>query len=348
MNRLDRILALLHLLRQGRPVSASGLAQRFEVSVRTIYRDMETLAGMGLPVEPEMGRRGGFRLGPGYFLPPVTLDPEEAVSLLLGLALSRALRVLPFPDGTDMAERKLLAVLPEETRGTLERASRFIGFERVPPDLLHPERDDPQAGGQAAEEESRVVGRFLRAALSRSRLRLSYRSPYRREAEPLREIEPRGIVWDRDRWYLVGDVEVRAGEPRMWRADRVLEMKSGGGMHPTAADFDVSSLLGRRWLGKAMERWRTENPVRVALPAARADVLRRDWYYGHALFEDGPDGRTVMTVGEGEYERVAALLRWLGPGAELLEPAEWRGRLAGELRRMADAYGSREQAARDS
>jgi predicted DNA-binding transcriptional regulator YafY len=340
MKRLDRILSLLVLLQGGRPVSASALARRFEVSVRTVYRDLEVLSGLGAAIIPELGRRGGFRLGPGYFLPPVTLDTEEAVSLLLGLALSRALRVLPFPSKTEMAEKKLLAVLPEETRRTLERASRFIGFERVPPDLLHPERGDPPSGSlPEGDEESRVVGRFLRAILTRSRLRISYRSPYRGETEALREIEPRGIVWDRDRWYLVGDVEVRAGEPRMWRADRVVDMRSGPGMKPTPEGFDVSSLLGRRWLGKAMERWRAEHPVRIALPGAQADTLRRDWYFGHALYEDGTDGRTVMTLGEGDYERVSALLRWLGPGAELLGPAEWRDRLAGEFRGMAAMHG---------
>ncbi len=339
MNRLDRVLSLLLLLQDGRPVSASVLARRFEISVRTVYRDLEALSGLGAAILPEMGRRGGFRLGPGYFLPPVSLDPEEAVSLLLGLALSRALRVLPFPSKTEMAEKKLLAVLPEETRGTLEKAARYIGFEKVPPDLLHPERGDPRPGDlPEGEEESRVVGRFLRAILSRSRLRISYRSPYREETEALREIEPRGIVWDRDRWYLVGDVEVRAGEPRMWRADRVVEVRSGPGMKPTSGDFDVSSLLGRRWLGKAMERWREEHPVRIALPRTQADILRRDWYYGHALFEDGTDGQTVLTIGEGDYERVSSLLRWLGPGAELLEPAEWRSRLAEEFRRMEETH----------
>ena len=78
--------------------------------------------------------------------------------------------------------------------------------------------------------------------------------------------------------------------------------------------------------------------MRIALPGAQADSLRRDWYYGHALYEAGPDGRTVMTIGEGDYERASALLRWLGPGAELLEPAEWRSRLAGEFRRMEETH----------
>lgn len=340
MNSLDRALGILLLLRGGRPVSAAELARRFEVSTRTIYRDIESLSAIGVPVEAEMGRTGGFRLSDGYFLPPVTLGPEEAVSLLLGLILMRRLRVMPFPDEADFAERKLLAALPEDTRRLMERASRLIGFERVPPDLLHPERDDPIARprGESEAEEARVVGRFLRAILSRSRVRLRYRSPYRGGEEPDREIEPRGIVWDRDRWYLVGDVEVRPGEPRMWRSDRVVEIGPGPSMRPTRSDFDVATILDRKWLGKAMERWRAGPAVAIAMPPAQAERLRRDWYYGQAAFEDLPDGRVAMRYGEGDPAAAAALVRWLGPGAELLEPAEWRPLVAAGLREMLDSY----------
>jgi predicted DNA-binding transcriptional regulator YafY len=338
MNRLDRIMGILLLLRGGRVVSATDLAKRFEVSVRTVYRDIESLSGLGVPVSVEMGRTGGFRMRDGYFLPPVTLDPEEAASLLLGIILMRRLRVLPFPKEADFAERKLLAALPEETRRLMERASRLIGFERVPPDLLHPEPDDPIVSGEAAPAEAEIVGRFLRAVLSRSRVRMKYRSPYRGD-EPVREVEPRGIIWDRDRWYLVGDVEVRSGEPRLWRSDRILEISAGPSMKPTGEGFDVEELLDRKWLSKAMERWREGPRARIALTAALAEVLKRDWYFGRALFETSPDGRVVMTFGTEDPAETAALVRWLGPGAELLEPAEWRPLVAEGLRRMLEAHG---------
>jgi predicted DNA-binding transcriptional regulator YafY len=333
MNRLDRIMGILLLLRGGRIVSAADLSKRFEVSVRTIYRDIEMLSGLGVPVEPEMGRAGGFRMREGYFLPPVTLGPEEAASLILGLIFMRRLRVLPFPKEAEFAERKLLAALPEETRRLIERASKLIGFEKVPADLLHPEPDDPVASKETTPAEAEIVGRFLRAALFRSRVRMKYRSPYRGE-EPYREVEPRGIIWDRDRWYLVGDVEVREGEPRLWRSDRILDITAGPSMKPTAEHEGVSTLLDRAWLDKAMERWRDGPTAKVALTANQAELLKKDWYYGHALFEELEDGRVAMTYGEDDPEATAALVRWLGPGAELLEPVEWRPRVAESLRRM--------------
>jgi predicted DNA-binding transcriptional regulator YafY len=294
-----------------------------------------------------MGRKGGFRLRDGYFLPPVTLGPEEAASLLLGLILMKALRVMPFPKEADFAERKLLAALPPETREAMEKAARFIGFERVPADLLHPERGDPQLPGQAEGgardgAESAIVGTYLRALLSRSRLMLAYRSPYR-ETEAPREVEPLCLLWDRDRWYLVG----RPAEPkqrgaaaiRHWRADRVLSLGPGRSMPPVDAGFDAAELLGRRWLRAAMELWRAESPARIAMRPEQAERLRRDWYYGNAVFETAGDGRTVMSYGEFRPEAAVELVRWLGPGAELLEPAEWRSLLASSLRELLSAHG---------
>jgi predicted DNA-binding transcriptional regulator YafY len=338
MKELDRTLGILLLLRGGRAVSATELAERFEVSSRTVYRDIETLSSLGVPVYAEMGRKGGFRLKEGYFLPPVTLGPEEAASLLLGLILMRRLRVVPFPKEADFAERKLLAALPPETRATMERAARFIGFERVPADLLHPERDDPQAGlGPEPSAESEFVGAFLRALLSRSRVMLTYRSPYR-EGEVPREVDPLGLLWDRDRWYLAGRPAGVAGEARLWRADRVLAMGPGRSMPPLDSDFDAAELLDRAWLRRAMDRWREESPARIAMSLEQAERLKRDWFYGTARFEAEEDGRVVMSYGEYHPEAAADLVRWLGPGAELLEPREWRAIVAAGLRALLEAH----------
>jgi len=333
-------MGILLLLRGGRIVSAKDLASRFEASIRTVYRDIEVLSGLGVPVSVEMGRSGGFKLRDGYFLPPVTLGAEEAVSLLLGLILLRRLRVMPFPAEADFAERKLLAALPEETRKVMATAYRFIGFERVPVDLLHNEPDDPQVakeGGGAREGE--VVSRFLRALLSRSRVRLRYHSPYREE-EPEREVEPLGILWDRDRWYLVGRGEGIEGEPRLWRADRVLDIKAGSALRPVVSDFDVSSMLERRWLRSAMDRWRKGGSVKVALTAEQAQRLERDWFYGNAVFEPTADGRVVMSYAEDDPKATVELVRWLGPGAELLEPRNWRPLVAAGLRELLSVHDS--------
>jgi predicted DNA-binding transcriptional regulator YafY len=355
MNRLDRALALLLLLRDGRVWSAADLARRLEVSRRTVYRDMETLSAIGVPVYAEMGRAGGFRLLRGYFLPPVMFSADEAVSLLLAVTLLRSLRARPFAAELETGERKLLAAMPDALRAVLADARKVIGFEGAPGDIFHPERPDPTPVGAADDAaaarpaEDQVVSVFLRAVLDRGAADLQYRSPYRAATERL-IVVPYGVFWDRDRWYLVGgaagtagDAKLRpagaAGGVRLWRADRVLAIEPRALPAAPRPDFDVRGLLGRAWLRDAMARWREEGRVAIRLTRPQAARLAQDWYYRHAGFEDLPDGRVLMTFGEDDRDVVLELLRWLGPGAELLEPREWRAALKPELRQMLAGYG---------
>jgi hypothetical protein len=78
--------------------------------------------------------------------------------------------------------------------------------------------------------------------------------------------------------------------------------------------------------------------VQIRLTAAQAERLQRDWYYGHARFDPRDDGGAVMTYGEVDPTLAYALVRWLGPGAELLSPAAWRADFAAELRAMLTPY----------
>src|SRR4051794_36313826 len=96
MQRSDRLLAVLLQLRAGKAVTAAELAARLEVSVRTVYRDMDALSSLGVPVYAEKGPRGGFRLLEGYFLPAIAFTRDEAVALVLALTALRSLRVRPF------------------------------------------------------------------------------------------------------------------------------------------------------------------------------------------------------------------------------------------------------------
>src|SRR5207237_7163274 len=116
MKRFDRALGILLILRSQRTVSAQMLAERFEVSTRTIYRDVESLAELGIPVYAEMGRNGGFRLLDSYFMPPVTFNFGEAMSAILGLAFLQSMRVRPFPLDLETAQRQRISTMPETIR----------------------------------------------------------------------------------------------------------------------------------------------------------------------------------------------------------------------------------------
>jgi predicted DNA-binding transcriptional regulator YafY len=374
MNRLDRLLGMLLLLRARGGLSAAALAQRFEVSPRTIYRDIATLSTSGVPVYTERGRRGGVRLLEGYFLPPVMLTRGEALALLLGAALLRSLRAKPFAADLDGAKDKLIAALPESEHPTLRALERHVGFEQLHSDAFHPAWASEQAAAWhlhvegSREEASReladahraddvkegaVVVAFVQAIIQHETLAVSYRSPYR-PAPQVIVVTPLGVFWDRGYWYLVGqsrreggaEVGASAGQengayasPRLWRADRVLEVHTAQEREPgSSAGFDIAAYLGRNWLRSAMARWAEEAPVRIRLTHAQAAQLRADWYFRYATFEAAGEGRVVMTFGETDEDTVLELVRWLGPHAELLEPVAWRRHMAMQLEDMRRMY----------
>lgn len=338
MKRTDRMLGILLLLRGGRVVTAAELASHFEVSVRTIYRDVDALTELGVPIYVERGRRGGFRLLQGYFLPALAFTKEEAISLALGVTLLRSLRARPHAASLDAAERKLLAAMPERLAAILTSAERFIGVEAPPDDAFAQERPNVTTASEPDNmRERRAIDAFLQGILAGTAVWLRYRSPYRAASQET-TAAPRGAFWDRQHWYLVGEIVGGETTTRLWRADRVEQIRATS--QPIAPDpaFDVRDLLGRAWLRSAMRDWSREAPVRIRLTPSQADRLRADWYYGQATFEPINEQAVIMTFGESQRDYVFALLRWLGPGAELMEPREWREELHDELARLAAVY----------
>jgi predicted DNA-binding transcriptional regulator YafY len=339
MNRFDRALSILLLLRSGKTWAAPELARRMGVSVRTIYRDIDTLGEVGVPVYAEAGREGGYRLVEGYFLPPVAFTVGEATSLLTGLALLARLRARPFAAELDTAAHKLLAAVPDPLRDVLAHVQEVIGFEAIPEDLFHPELSrDPGDETEGARKEAHAITVFLRCIFEKQPVTITYHSPYSSGPEAPQTVTPCGILWDRDRWYLIGRQPFGGDDPRLWRADRVLAISAAEGQTATQQAFSIDQALNRRWLDSAMSRWASDMPVVVRMTPEQAGRLRKDWYYGHARFEDEPEGTVRMTFGESRSEFVFEMLRWLGPGAELIEPGAWRDAFTADLRTMLAIY----------
>ncbi|HEY1390142.1 MAG TPA: WYL domain-containing protein [Ktedonobacterales bacterium] len=336
MKELDRILGILLALQSQRRISARRLAERFGVSTRTVYRDLRTMSLLGIPIYTERGRNGGIRLLEGYFLPPLMFTRSEAIALLLGVISLRTLRAVPFEADVETATQKLLAAVPEHLRVTLARLGQIIGAEAPPADIFHAEPDEPASNGDP-QRDGATVTRFLRAILDGDAVRLMYQSPYR-DAPMAMDAEPLGIFWDRGRWYLAtsNPGQDEREQERLWRADRVTSISSHGllVLGERRADFDIGGLLGHAWLRTAMAAWRARAPVRLRITEEQAQRLQRDWYYRFAHYEPDGAGSILMTIGEQDPELVLALVRWLGPGAELLAPVEWRDALREELTAM--------------
>jgi predicted DNA-binding transcriptional regulator YafY len=224
MNRRDRSLAILVLLQGGTTLAANDLARRFAVSQRTIYRDVDVLIASGVPVQSEMGRKGGFRLQPDALLPPVMFSEAEATALAAGLIFLNRLRNAPLQSDLDAVHQKVVATLPDHLQHQLAEKSQQINNEALPFDRLYAgvsgvaAVSDQTSGG--ASPEAQIVA-FIRALTARHHVFIKYRLAEQPFPQSFR-VQPCGIFWEHTEWYLVGYlVGTKETKPRFWRVSLV-------------------------------------------------------------------------------------------------------------------------------
>ncbi|MFE9692718.1 helix-turn-helix transcriptional regulator [Micromonospora sp. NPDC005806] len=202
MNRTDRLYALVEELRavSPRPRSARWLAQRFEVSARTIERDISALQAAGVPIWAEPGRTGGYVVDRARTLPPVNLSPGEAVAMAVAL---HRLGGTPFASAAGAALRKLVAVMPA---ADVAEAHRLAGRVHL------------IAGGPATPVPAAVAD----AVAARRVLRLTYAD--RAGADSVRDVEPLAYLGNPTHWYLIAWCRLRDGL-RCFRTDRIVAVR---------------------------------------------------------------------------------------------------------------------------
>ncbi|MFD3841552.1 helix-turn-helix transcriptional regulator [Streptomyces sp. NPDC058642] len=198
----DRLLSILLLLQTRGRVPAHELAERLEVSVRTIYRDIEALSASGVPVYAERGRHGGIELLAGFRTDVTGLTADESRALFI-LAAQGAHAALGLDAALGSALRKVMAALPAPHRPAAEATARRV--------LVDATR---WKGGPRAAVDLDVL---QDAVFADRRLRLCYRHSGQREPRTY-TVDPYGLVSKAGVWYLVAD---RRGRPRLFRADRV-------------------------------------------------------------------------------------------------------------------------------
>ena len=190
MNRTDRLYALVEELRAVSPRSrtAAWLARRFEVSARTVERDLDALRQSGVAIRGGVGRNGGYFLDRSHTLPPVTLTPAEAMAVRLALRSTPA-----FAAAARRAALKVLAVLPPDVR---QREEVLAG-------LIH------RVGEHPAEHRGPAEDVIEQAVLSGQVVGLTYTDNAGATTE--RDVEPLGLLWGPHGWYLLAWCRLRTG-----------------------------------------------------------------------------------------------------------------------------------------
>lgn len=307
-----RLLRLLSLL-QARPQrTGAELAERLQVTERTLRRDVERLRGLGYPIVAARGVTGGYRLGAGGALPPLLLDDDEAVAVAVSLRTAASGGVTGIADTAISALAKLEQVLPARLRHRI--ASLQEATAALP--------------GWSVTVDADVLTTIAVACRDQTRLRLSYTDHHGTPSTRL--VEPHRLVHTGRRWYLVArDVDRDAW--RTFRADRVRQPQATGVRFvphdpPDAVDFVANAVTTAPYRYHA----------KILFHAPAHAVAERIPPTVGVIEPAGPD-TCILTAGSDSLDAIALHLGLVGIAFTVLEPPELRVRIQAVADRLQQA-----------
>jgi predicted DNA-binding transcriptional regulator YafY len=299
--RADRLLSIVLLLQTHRHLTAGALAERLEVSERTIHRDMEALSGAGIPVVAERGSGGGWSLLGEYRTNLTGLNESEIQSLFVAQS-PKLLADLKLQKASEGALLKLLAALPAMYRRGAERARQRIYID--------------SQGWSRTEESVPLLPILQDAVWSERKLKITYqRGPGCDAVE--RVLDPLGLVAKGNAWYLVAGVD---GDIRSYRIARISQAEVLETPSQTPTEFDLASF----W-EESTERFKASVPNYSATFRVSPSVFLRLRLAGRFarvgdVIETDADGWHKLTVGFDVEEMACEYALGFGPNLEVLEP----------------------------
>ena len=265
-----RVLAALELLQSHGMIGGAELARRLEVDRRTLRRYIATLEEMGVPITTEQGRYGGYRLVPGYKLPPMMFTDEEAQALSLGLIAARGLGLADAAPAIESVQAKLDRVLPNAPRKTIAALRESVAL---------------QTGDERTSADAKLLRVLSEGAQARRTASLRYRS--NDGTLTSRDFDVYGLVFRAGRWYVVGHCRLRVGL-RTLRLDRVAHAELTASAFERPEGFDAAEYLSR-----ALATLPRATPVEAFIHADAAAARREMAQTLGAIEEEGAGVRIV-------------------------------------------------------
>lgn len=303
-----RVLTVLEILQARERVGGAELAERLEVSVRTLQRYIARLQDLCIPVESVRGVGGFYRLKPGFRLPPLMFTDEEAFALTLGLRALRHLGLAAFAPATEGASAKLGRVLPEPLRDSVQTVDEVVALE-----------PGPWVISTSAESLIRV------SAAIRERRRLAFDYQSHEGTCSHRQLEPYGVIHMDGRWYMAGHCLLRQAM-RTFRLDRVSRAELRDESFKRPARFDI-----RAYLHQAMPFVQSTFNIEIWLELPYSEAHSHFALHRVAMQEE--NAGTMIRCGRDNLEAFAAMLLSLGCRVVVRQPEELKDAFANVARR---------------
>lgn len=323
MSTTTRLLNLLSLLQTRRDWPGSLLAERLEISDRTVRRDIERLREMGYRIQATMGPDGGYRLDAGSELPPLLFDEDQTLAVAVALQTASVVGV-----GIEEAAIRALAtirqVMPSRLRHRLD-ALEFTAIAGRPGDAPPTSVAMDVLVSLANTIRARQVLRFDYAARDAS--------PADEAFGPPRRVEPHHLVTSQGRWYLVA-WDLDRNDWRLYSVDRITpRIPNGPGFTPRdVPGGDVHEFVSARFKGRDVNEWPCRGTVILHLPAR--EVLP---FAGDRTVRAIDDERCALEMGSWSWGALAASFGRFDAPMEVSGPPELMDAFAVLAKRYAAA-----------
>jgi predicted DNA-binding transcriptional regulator YafY len=301
MNRIDRLTAILIQLQTKRIVKAEEISDRFEISLRTVYRDVKALMEAGVPIGSEAGK--GYFIVDGYHLPPVMFSQQEASAMLTAGKLVEKMTDHSIRKAYESALLKIKSVLNESEKDHLENLQSSIEVFRFP--------------DQQLESPNQFMAEVQQAISHRNVVLLEYNSSKNQEYTK-REIEPIGVVYYSGNWHMIAWCRLRNGY-RDFRIDLIQSLK------PNGAKFDSRNLYTlQEYFHSLTQAHQDMEKVTVVFTKAVAKYAKHARYYYGFVSEEELEDKCRMTF---LVASLRSFCRWLimfGNAVEIESPDKLR------------------------
>lgn len=316
MNRIDRLTATLIHLQSKKVVTAQEIADRFEISLRTVYRDIRALEEAGVPLGAEAGT--GYFIMDGYHLPPVMFSQEEANALVLGSKLIEEQTDSSIKRHFNEAMFKIKSVLKNDEKDGLERLESQIRVASIP--------------RQESEDfPNNFLATIQNALIDQKVLSFKYFSNYTGDFND-RQVEPIGLTFYGNHWHLLAYCRLRKA-PRDFRVDRLVKL--------TMLDevFEISKELMNQFMTQLMQGTELSEVV-IGIEKRLAHIVTNQKFYQGFVSEVENDGYVEMKFLVPSLEYFSRWLVSMGDATKIIEPERLKKLMVERAQELMKHYDS--------
>lgn len=318
MPKNDNMLAILWMLNSGVKLTAKQISEQLEINIRTVYRYIDALCASGVPIISDAGHNGGYSLLNNFIRAPLLFDIEEKKALLHAAVFAKEAGY-PLSEALDNATSKLKMYSNQEQESILNR--HLAGF-----DVIN-RMGDPSVQPVLADLEQAVANEFS--------VEIDYRTS-REEQPKTRLIDPNGMVYWNNKWYIVAFCHLR-NEIRSFRVDRILQIKLTQISFKRSEAFSAREFFMRNLLPDLEGK---EGLISLVIGgrAEALDDLCLHWFLGHQLKERTANQAIFLLEEETIHNYVPYFLLSYGKSLQVIEPQSLKKQLVAVASELMEYY----------